>query len=337
MQNSKLKIGSKSFLRGLILLFCILHFSFLISTGQSVHVSAKLDSTSLRIGEQIHLNLNAVVPPNTQIIFPIIPDTIHKLEIVQRSKLDTSKSQDGKTITYHQQLTLTAFDSGFYVIEPFTFKFRKEGSNDADTISTEAMLVQVMTVPVDTTREIKDIKPPVEVPFTFRDALPYIIGAIVLFGLVYFIIRYLQKRKKIIPEFKPKAPPRPAHEIALDALRKIAEQKLWQQGFYKEYQSAVADIIRAYIEHRFSIPAMEHPTDETLEHFRNNLVNQEAKEKLRLLLHFADMVKFAKAIPIATENEQSMQQAIDFVMLTKPVTKDDFAAKEPELKEEAAA
>jgi hypothetical protein len=336
MQNSKVNISTNAFLRKLIFSFCILHFTFFISNAQSVQVSAKLDSTSLRIGEQIHLNLNAVVPPNTQIIFPAIPDTIHKLEIVQRSKVDTTKSQDGKTTTYHQQITLTAFDSGFYVIEPFTFKFRKEGSNDEDTISTEAMLVQVMTVPVDTTREIKDIKPPVEVPFTFRDALPYIIGAIVLFALVYLIIRYFQKRKKIIPEFKPKAPPRPAHEIALEALRKTGEQKLWQQGFYKEYQSAVADIVRQYIEHRFSIQALEYPTDETLEHFRNNLGIPEAMEKLRQLLQFADMVKFAKAIPIATENENAMQQAIDFVMLTKPVTKDDFA-EETVVKEEAAS
>jgi hypothetical protein len=335
MKYLALEIVTKVFARHMFVSLCFVLFSFYITSAQSVQVSAKLDSTSLRIGEQIHLNLNAVVPPNTQVIFPIIPDTIHKLEVVQRSKIDTTKSTDGKTTTYHQQVTLTAFDSGYYVIEPFTFRYKKEASNDTDTISTEAMLVQVMTVPVDTTQAIKDIKPPVEVPFTFMDALPYIIGGIVLFALVYFLIRFLQRRKKIIVEVKPKIPARPAHEIALEALKKTAEQKLWQQGFYKEYQSAVADIIREYIEHRFSIQALEYPTDETLEHFRNNLVIPEAKDKLRQLLQFADMVKFAKAIPIATENEQSMQQAIDFVILTKPVTKADFSEKEI-IKEEAA-
>ena len=32
-------------------------------------------------------------------------------------------------------------------------------------------------MPVDTTKAIKDIKPPIEVPWTLADFLPYIIGA----------------------------------------------------------------------------------------------------------------------------------------------------------------
>jgi hypothetical protein len=313
----------------LFVLFSSLAFS------QSVHVSAKLDSTSMRIGEQIHLHLNATTPLHTQVVFPPIPDTIHKLEVVQRSAIDTAKAADGKTITYHQQVTITGFDSGYYVVEPLTFRFRKEGSNDYDTLSTEAMLVQVMTIPVDTTKQIKDVKPPIEVPFTFMDALPYIIGGLVLFAIVYLLIRYFQKRKKVVPQVVAKKPKRPAHEIALEALKKIQEEKLWQQGFYKQYHSEVSDTVRMYIEHRFDINAMEYTTDETLEHLKNNMVPVEAKEKLRQMLQFADMVKFAKAIPVGTENELSMQQAIDFVMLTKPATKEDFAAATEEKKEVA--
>ena len=128
-------------------------------------------------------------------------------------------------------------------------------------------------------------------------------------------------------------PKRPAHEIALETLKKIAEEKLWQQGLYKQYQSSVSDAIRTYIEHRFDINAMEYTTDETLSHLRNNLVPVEAKEKLRQLLQLADLVKFAKAIPVGTENELSMQQAVDFVMLTKPATKEDFSSIESEKKE----
>jgi hypothetical protein len=314
-----------------IITFCFLNFSSR-SFSQSVHVSAKLDSTSLRIGEQIHLHLNVTTPPNTQVIFPVIPDTIHKLEVVQRSKTDTAKAAAGKTISYHQQYTITGFDSGYYVIEPLTFQYKKDGSASFDTMRTEAMLVQVMTVPVDTTKQIKDIKPPVEVPFTFRDVLPYIGGGVLLFAIVYLLIRYFRSRKKIAPEVRIRKPSRPAHEIALAALHKTGEGKLWQQGFYKRYQIAVSDIVRTYIEHRFAIQAMEYTTDETLEHFRNNLISSEAKEKLKQLLQLADMVKFAKAVPVGSENEQSMQNALDFVMLTKPVTKDDFAEQETENK-----
>jgi hypothetical protein len=332
IRNWKLEI--RKVLSGWVIACLFILFS-VCAFAQSVHVSAKLDSTSMRIGEQIHLHLNATTPLHTQVLFPPIPDTIQKLEVVQRSAIDTAKAADGKTITYHQQVTITGFDSGYFVVEPFTFRFRKEGVNDYDTLSTEAMLVQVMTVPVDTTQQIKDVKPPIEVPFTFRDALPYIIGGVILFAIIYLLIRYFQKRKKVVPQVVVKKPKRPAHEIALEALKKIQEEKLWQQGFYKQYHSEVSDTVRTYIEHRFEINAMEYTTDETLDHLRNGLVPAEAKEKLRQMLQLADMVKFAKAIPVGSENEQSMQQAIDFIMLTKPASKEDFAAIAEEKKEVA--
>jgi len=317
--------------RNLVPLFFTFHFSlfifhFLLSSfAQSeIHANAKLDSTKILLGEQTHLQLTVSAPVDAQVTFPTIPDSIHKLEILQRSKIDTTKSADGKFATYHQSLTVTGFDSGYFVIEPMTFFYQKNRSASKDSVSTEAMLMQVQTVPVDTTKEIKDIKPPVDVPFTFREALPYILAGLAIIAAIIVISRYLKNRKQKPVEVKRKIPSRPSHEIALEELRKIESQKLWQQGLYKQYQSAVADTIRAYIEHRFAIPALELPSDETLEYFKRNHITQEAFEKLRQIFILADMVKFAKAIPVGTENELSMQQAVDFVMLTKPVSLNDF-------------
>jgi hypothetical protein len=196
--------------------------------------------------------------------------------------------------------------------------------------------MQVQTIPVDTTKEIKDIKPPIDVPFTFREALPYIIGGIAIAVLVWLLIRWLKKRKRKPEEKAIKILLRPAHEIAIEGLEKIREQKLWQQGLYKEYHSGVSDTIRAYIENRFSITAMEMPSDDTLSHFRNNIINPEAFEKLRYILQLADMVKFAKGIPVGSENELSIQHAFDFITFTKQVTKEDFISGEQTEKKEVA-
>lgn len=81
---------------------------------------------------------------------------------------------------------------------------------------------------------------------------------------------------------------------------------------------------------------MEMPSDDTLSHFRNNLINAEAFEKLRYILQLADMVKFAKGIPVGSENELSMQHAFDFIALTKQVTREDFNACEQTEKKEVA-
>ncbi|MEO8088193.1 MAG: hypothetical protein ABI763_15340, partial [Bacteroidota bacterium] len=231
--------------------FLILAFFVLIlisgstATAQSsYYAKISVDTTVIRIGEQFHLNITATVPVDAQVTFPPIPDTIHKLEVVQRSAVDTSKSQDGKLATYHQLITLTGFDSGFFVIEPLTVFFKQKNKNSADSLTTEAMLMQVQTLSVDTTKDIKDIKPPLDVPFTFREALPYIIGGVTVIALAVILIYWLKKRKRKPQEVVKKIQLRPAHEIAEEALRKIKEQKLWQQGFYKEYHSGVSDTVR---------------------------------------------------------------------------------------------
>ncbi|MBK6445857.1 MAG: hypothetical protein IPF81_11350 [Bacteroidetes bacterium] len=109
------------------------------------------------------------------------------------------------------------------------------------------------------------------------------------------------------------------------------EEKLWQQGLYKQYHSSVSDTLRAYIEGRFEINALELTTDETMSRFRGNMLRDDARQKLYGILQLADMVKFAKVIPIGSENEQSMTDAIQFVMLTKPAEESDF--KELEVKQ----
>jgi hypothetical protein len=123
-------------------------------------------------------------------------------------------------------------------------------------------------------------------------------------------------------------PDRPAHELALEGLRRIESEKLWQQGFTKKYFSELSDVLRQYIERRFLFNAMEQTTDEILGHFDRTSLHEEEKEKLSDILHLADMVKFAKAISLPSENERSMQMSYDFVNNTKPVVKEDFEKEE---------
>ncbi|MBK6837635.1 MAG: hypothetical protein IPG90_04630 [Bacteroidetes bacterium] len=296
-----------------------------------VTVFAKIDTTQIRIGEQIKLNLTASAPPGAKFKFPLIPDTMNGLEFVNRSGIDTLKSENGKNIIYSQSVKVTAFDSGFFVLEPFHFLLLKDNQLP-DTLSTEALLISVRTIPVDTTKEIKDIKATMDVPISWKEILVYVIAALVLILLVFFIIREIRRRRKMPkPEVKIVVPVIPPHILALEALKKTMEEKLWQQGLYKQYHSSVSDTLRAYIEGRFEINALELTTDETMSRFRGNMLREDARQKLFGILQLADMVKFAKVIPIGSENEQSMTDAVQFVMLTKPAEESDF--KELEVKQ----
>jgi hypothetical protein len=290
------------------------------SSGANANVVAAPDTNKIKIGEQFHINFSAVAPKGTTIDFPQLTDTFNHFEIVSRGRIDTVREKDKTDLTLKQQLTVTSFDSGFYVIPPFQFISHHAGTSD--TILTEASLMTVVTVAVDTTKEIRPLKGIMDVPFPWLDYLLYVLIAIVVFIIAYYV--YLRYQKKPAVVIKKPVNKRPAHEIALERLHQIQQEKIWAQGNIKKYYSDVTDTLRQYIEERFSVFAMEQTTDEILHHFENKLVKAEEKEKLSYILRLADMVKFAKAVTVPSENETSLQYAFDFVNLTRPVMKEDI-------------
>ena len=317
---------NKFFLRLFFGVICYC-FSITFSFGQ-VNAKAELDTTTIKIGDQVGIKLSFQYSESKgkiKVTWPVFKDTINKyIEIVNVGKIDTIKDTTSNLSIQQRKLTITSFDSGYYAIPPFTFVYQFEGDTTHHQIQTEPLLLTVKTIPVDTTKEIKDIKAPLEVPFSWEDALPYIIGgvAVILVAiLIYWLIKRFRKRP--VKEETSAKPARPPHEIALEELDALEKEKLWQQGNYKLYYSRLSDIVRIYIEHRYDINAMEQPTDETLASLKSRIGNPLTKEKLSQLLVLADLVKFAKAQPIAVENEMSIKSAYDFINATKLVKKEE--------------
>jgi len=294
--------------------------------AQDVQVSAKLDSTNnIIIGDQVKLKLEVVCPNGTILMWPVIKDTIIKqIEVAGRTKIDTIYSADKKNLTLKQTYTITSFDSGSYKIPSFVFNYRFVKDTTSYSAATNELYLNVNTVAVDTTKSIKDIKSPLKAPLTFREVLPYLIGGIVLVAIILLIIYYIRKRRKAEPFISFKQVRKiPAHEIALQALKKLKDDKLWQNNKVKLYYVELTEILRKYIEGRFEVDAMEMTTDEITTIFRTIDIAEELKRKLKNILVLADLVKFAKAQPIANEHDLCLTNAFDFVNQTIPVTIDE--------------
>lgn len=307
-----------------ILLFATAYMLlFSLSAFAQIKVEATLDSNTILIGQQTKLHLKFTYNANqgdVNVLWPSVNDTIIKqIEVISKTKIDTTipdKQNNPYLLEQSQTLTITSFDSGYYAIPPFKFYINGDTSKPYET---EALLLEVYSVAVDTTIAIRDIKPPIEEPFDFRELLPYVywgLGiAAVLTVLIYLLVKYLEKRK-VKPAIK-ETPKQPAHIIALEALEKLKNEKLWQEGKIKQYYSSLSEILRNYIELRFKIHALEQTTDEILLQFRTIVIDNESKNKLKQLLLLADLVKFAKEQPIANENEMAITLALDFVNGTK--------------------
>ncbi|TLY28907.1 MAG: hypothetical protein E6K56_09215 [Ignavibacteria bacterium] len=285
---------------------------FLFSTpllAQSVHVTARTDSNNILIGDWLALHIEVEHPAGTTILFPQLPDSIEGFEIVRR--VPASKKSTDLGVMESATFIVTAFDSGMHVIPPLPVEYTSAGDSTKHSMETLPIPVYVRGIVIDTTKEIKDVKPPLSLPLTLADFLPYLIGIAAAGGLVWLYIYVRGKRRKgesILPE----APERPADELALEALRALESERLWQRGKIKEYHSQLTDILRLYIERRLGVAALELTSDEILSAAPIRLLNN-TREALKEILTRADLVKFAKYQPLPEEHETSLRLATGFV------------------------
>jgi len=302
-----------------VLLLVLLSGSFITLKAQQVSVKASIDSTHILIGDQLKLLLEIEKPKDLDIRFPQIPDTFSsKIEVVERSKIDTLKLDDAEREKLTQSFFITSFDSGAYKIPPFYF-ILKDGTR-LDSAATRELAFQVYGMKIDTTKGPVDIKMPYAAPVTLKEVTPYILGIILIAAIIFFIFYYIKWKKKNVPLFsKPEKPAEPAHIVALRELDRIKAQKLWQQEKIKQYYSEVADTIRSYIERRFDIPAMEQTSAETIGIFkqRKELAEENSVDQLQHILSLADLVKFAKYKPLPDDNNLTLMNAYFFVNQTK--------------------
>ena len=301
--------------------------------GQYTGAVAIIEKDAIKIGDQVRMELNVTVPAGSRLQWPMLLDTLARnVEILRKSGIDTVSS-DKEQFTLKQEIIITSFDSGTYVIRPIIFKYNRAGDTVTFFTETRPVTLDVQTIQTDPAQDIKPIKPPLKAPVTFREMLPWI-GVAMLILIIAGLVYYYLKRKKLQPpvvatRLKTTIPP---YEAAIEALETLRMKKLWQSGRIKEYYSELTDIVREYIELRYPVRALEMTTSEINAALRQTEVTATAREKLNQVLILADLVKFAKEQPMPVENEQSLNLCTEFVMETKPRKEEETG---PELKHES--
>jgi hypothetical protein len=301
---------------------------FLINCNTKAQVSAtfKADSNEIEIGDPLKFKLVIQAEKNAVIEFPNFSgDTIGKLEIISKEKIDTSTL--GKKNLFSQTVIISGYDSGSYRIDPFPIYFLNAQKN-TDSVLTNEFIVRINTLDVDTSKPIKPIKAPLEVPYQIKEFAWWILAAVLLLTLIigYILYRRYKKKNAVTEEkFKPKEP---AHIWAMNELNKLEAEKLWQSDQHKKYYSRLSDIIRLYMEYQFDIYAMESTTDEIEKLISDIKLNKEHKNRLQETLQLADFVKFAKLTPMPDQNTRSMENAKAFVNYTKPTEQEKLETQQ---------
>ena len=301
--SEKILSRGRLFLSGIFLLIL-----FLNSNRTFAQVSSRVDTTSIRIGEQFNYEIE-VDRINDVRLPKFETDSLNRVGLVS-SKIDSLKNR--LIVKY----TLTSFDSGQYVLPGQEVYVRDK------RFLTDPVTIDVGTVPVDTVKQpmhhIKNIK---SEPYLFSDYLNYFWGLIVALIIIGLILYFMLRDKPTHEEIIERIPP---FDRAKQRLQELDQKNLIEQNRIKLYYVELTDIVRTFIEREMNIPALESTTDELIETItdfnRSSKLNipGETLKKLQRLLQEADLVKFAKMKPLLNEIELHRQDAETVIDIMHP-------------------
>ena len=273
----------------LCVVFCVL-FS-LVSAGQ---VASSIDSTAIKIGEELRYRIQVDVDSTSLVVFSE-EQTFQPLEIINSYPIDSTKKGGYYKLT--KTYGLTQFDSGVYIIP-------KQKIIIGDKVFyTDSLKVQVNPVVVDTTKQkLFDIKPITDVQRTRSNLWAYIalvfLALLAVTGLVYWFFW----RKKPLTEAE-KIAALPPYERAKLALEKLDEDHYFQNEDVKMFYSDLTLILRQYLDEKVYDQSLESTTDElvfrlkTLQAANQISLGANTIRNIETILKRADLVKFAKSKP----------------------------------------
>jgi hypothetical protein len=282
----------------------------------TVHVRA--DKAEITIAETLLLELQATVEPGYEVRMPKVDKVLESFGIVDWDNLGDKLDEKGNVVSKYRY-RLEPFLSGTYPIPAFTFEFHDVNSPQENKyeLTTEPIDIEVTSLLEDQRGELKieDIEGVVEIPAEPSYWWAWVVGVIAV-AAVPGAWLWLQRRrvKELVRIFKP------AHEIAYERLRLLVREDLVGTGRIKEFYGRISDILRHYIEHRFSLRAPERTTEEFLYDLANtNALPESDKEDLARFLQHCDLVKFARHEP----TNQQIQEMFDLVKAFIEKTKSD--------------
>lgn len=281
---------------------------FNVSYAAAPRVTASIDSAAVEMGDYAVITVDVADAEKRGVMIDL-PEEGADLGAFDFNTVKADTFPGG----YKYQLTVQAFEPGSVTFPPFRYVY------GSDTASSNALTLKILPVELDSLETINPMASTVNPPRKWYDYVPdsvfWILLALALIaaGVTLFLI-YRKHGTLIVRHIKPVNP----YEAAMAELGKLREKKLAENGREKEFYTSLVDILRTYLERRFSIYAMEMSTTQILHTLRNNPLTRDNQPRIKQILELADFVKFANIRPLPDDNIKTFNNVVQFVEDTKP-------------------
>jgi hypothetical protein len=282
-----------------------------------IAITTRLGPDPSHVGDLLTLEVVAAYPPGFSVNLPI-GLSLGEIEVVSAEPSEPESSGTGLRKTF--VLTLQQFATGEQEVPSFPLTWVTP-DGDVQTLSVPSVRFTVDSLlanEVDPKRRPED--PPVSLEYPAETAeTAILVGASALvagLGAAWALARWRRRVRRVLAP-----PPLPPDVEALAALERLAVRRpeLVESGRFQDYYLELTEIAKAYLERRFSVPAL----DRTTEEIRRDLVRAAARiqpldpDELVRFLQACDLVKFARFAPPAEETESALAGVRDIVERTR--------------------
>ena len=312
--------------------YLLIPFIAVFTQLNAQEVSSYVDTTSIRIGEQITYKINVKADSLEDIDFPKAKD-FAPFELINEFKVDTNYLN--KKFIISKKFALTYFDSGAYYIPSQKLTLLNK------EVKLDSFKITINPVKIDTTKQgLYDIKPIMksntQIDFIF-------FGYILIFIAVICAVLYF--KKQIFSFFsiqKLKVEYLTPYEKAVIELTKIKKLNYLSDVDIKTYYSDLTFAIRNFIEEKIIKNALESTTKELIQKLsllktskKLNFSNSTLKN-IEDVFSRADLVKFAKYEPDAQSASidlETLSKELDNIKLILPEPSNEELEKNLKIQE----
>ena len=272
-------------------------------------VFTNVDSTQVTVGDRVMLTVAVDHEIGGRVVWPDSLD-LGPFEVLEaRAGLPEASGERERSTAI---LSLTVFELGEVEIPSFELEVLSEDGS-VEAVSTDRYGIEVVSVGADETGDIREIRGPMAIAISVVRVALFAILLMILLIVVYQLFRRFRRRPSDDLAPDPGPPLRPPHEIALEALDRLAASPMLDRGLVKEYHIEISDVLRRYVEARFGVPALEMTTWEAVCGLEREGVEPEFRDGSRSFLNRCDMVKFAKVRPDADSSRTMILEARSLV------------------------
>ncbi|MCF0235861.1 MAG: hypothetical protein HUK09_03960 [Bacteroidaceae bacterium] len=282
--------------------------------AQPAQIKAHLERNTMLIGEQQRLTVRVETNKQGYIQFADLTADqlgagIEILRVTTNTLAPTAEFAQRQERTY----LITAFDSAQYQLPPMRATI--EGVEVVDTTLLQ-LRVDFPAHNASTQENIRPTLPPVQAAFVWS---PHIwLWSLLPAGLLLAIatLIFLYYRNRHSQEDILAIPPIEESPKAEDQLEEIAHLPVDTRKSATIFYDQLSACLRTHIGQHLGIPAMELTTNEIADQLAQQLKENQYRPIIQTLTT-ADWVKYAKYLPPATEQQQSLALAKQFVAATQ--------------------